>query len=326
MPATELAVIDRNHSQIQAAQPDPFEPQTWPEMLKFAEIISKTPFAPKDFMGKPEACAIAMLYGRQLGVGCLQGLQNVAVINGRPSVWGDLFWAIVLSHPELEDVEEEDGDTKAVVTLKRRGRKPRTVTFTQQDATTAGLWKKAGPWTNYPKTMLLWRARTICGKAVFADALKGITSSYEAQDYPGETIEGTVSNVPAATPVAQTTTVEKPAEKIKTDEAREFGNAWKARLGNTKEALQQAKQYLASDEMGNLTSSLDIPASKYAQAMRWARGEGATEEKPSRDKEICFELFKIIGYDEVAQAKMISEYASDWSKMATALNKELPAD
>ena len=168
--ATEMAVVDRNHSPLQRVTADtaidPFEPQTWPELLKFAEMVSKTDFCPKDFRGKPESCAIAMLYGRKLGIDGLQAIQNVCVINGRPSVYGDLYWAIIISHPEFVDVEERVDEKGAWVKLTRRGRTPKEATFTPKDAQIAQLWGKQGPWTNYPSAMMLWRARSIAGDEI----------------------------------------------------------------------------------------------------------------------------------------------------------------
>lgn len=316
MSPAELAVVDRNHSPVQVSQPDPFEPQTWPEMLKFAEMVSKTNFAPKDFQGKPEACAIAMLYGRQLGVGGLQAIQNIAVINGRPSVYGDLFWAIIINHPDFVDVEEKSDDKSAWVKLTRRNRSPKEATFTQQDAVTAGLWKKAGPWTNYPSVMMLWRARTFAGRFLFADALRGMTSSHEAEDFQGETIEGTVSA--NATPAPNTAPEQKKDQqaKITQDQARDFGKAWKA----SGYAMAEAKEALK--RICGVESSLDIPAARYQDAMDWA---ATVQEQPQEQKEATPEIsheeqqsreaFGVMGWDQKVQARFVEQYSSDWKKI-----------
>lgn len=314
--ATELAISERKDTSIQRRADmavDPFEPQDWKGLLELASMISKTAFAPKDFIGKPEACAIAMLYGKQLGVPALQAIQNICVINGRPSAYGDLFWAIILSHPELEDVVEKDEDTKAYVKLTRRGRTPKEVTFTKQDAITAGLWDKPGPWKNYPKVMLLWRARTNAARALFADALKGVTSSFEAED-SGPIIEGQPM-VSMAEVDQQTTT---PAAKITQDQAREFGLAWKA-SGFT---IDQAKASLES--ICSVKSSLDIPGDKYQDAMRWATKN--PNWPISHDEKLCRELFHVLGYDLVKQAAVIEESKGDWVALAMKLNKELPVE
>jgi hypothetical protein len=308
MAPAELAVI--NHSQIQVSQPDPFEPQTWPEMLKFAEMVSKTPFAPKDFQGRPEACAIAMLYGRQLGVGCLQAIQNIYVINGRPAIFGDLFWAIILSRPDFVDVEEKYDDNGAWVKLTRRDRTPKEATFTRKDAEKAGLWGKAGPWTNYPGNQMLWRARTFAGRAVWADALRGMTTSQEAEDYPGQTIEGT-PNAEVGKAVAETIPAEKPPAKITQDQAREFGRSWKA-SGHTMAEAKDALKRICGVE-----SSLDITEDKYEQALKWAQNPKPAEApaEPSREEKESRAAFGIIGWDEKAQARFIEQNGGDWKKM-----------
>jgi hypothetical protein len=159
------------------------------EAIRFAELVAQSELAPKDYRGKPSNIIVAIQLGKELGVAPMQALQGIAVINGRPSVWGDLMWALVTSHPQFEDCIEEVTETEAKVTLKRRGRSPVTVTFTQADAVRAGLWAKQGPWTQYPKRQMLWRARTFAARDLFPDALKGMVSAEEATDYEGPTIE-----------------------------------------------------------------------------------------------------------------------------------------
>jgi hypothetical protein len=319
----DLAIATNNtmRSAAVAQSTDPlaaFEPQNWTEMIRFADMLSKTDFAPKDFKGKPEACAIAMLYGRQLGVGGLQAIQNIAVINGRPSVYGDLFWAIIISHPEFVDVEEKSDENGAWVKLTRKKRAPKEATFTKKDAQTAGLWGKGGPWTNYPANQMLWRARTFAGRALFADALKGMTSSYEAEDYDGTTIDATPSSPATTTPTSGTPSTPTPAPpaKITQEQAREFGKAWKASgftMAEAKEALQR---------ICSVGSSLDIPTDKYGEAMKWAKKEDVA--KASTEESACREMFGILGYDFEAQAKAIDSTNGDWVALAARLNSELP--
>ena len=47
----------------------------------------------------------------------------------------------------------------------------------------AGLWGKAGPWSQYPKRMLQMRARSFALRDKFADALSGLLMAEEVQDY-----------------------------------------------------------------------------------------------------------------------------------------------
>ena len=94
----------------------------------------------------------------------MQARQNIAVINGKPSVYGDAMMALVQASPVCEDVEEffEDEGTPnpvAVCVAKRKNRKPVVAKFSVEDAKRAGLWGKQGPWSAYPKRMMQMSAR-----------------------------------------------------------------------------------------------------------------------------------------------------------------------
>jgi hypothetical protein len=121
----------------------------------------------------------------------MQALQNIAVINGKPSVYGDAAMALVQASPVCEGVEEymEGEGTPnpvAVCIAHRKGRKPVTAKFSVEDAKRAGLWGKQGPWQAYPKRMLAMRARGFALRDAFPDVLKGLITAEEAQDFPDE--------------------------------------------------------------------------------------------------------------------------------------------
>jgi hypothetical protein len=121
----------------------------------------------------------------------MQALQNISVINGKPSVYGDAAMALVQASPVCEDVEEYFEDTDkpnfvAVCIASRKGRKPVTVRFSVEDAKRAGLWGKQGPWSAYPKRMMQMRARGFALRDAFPDVLKGMITAEEAQDYPDD--------------------------------------------------------------------------------------------------------------------------------------------
>jgi hypothetical protein len=162
---------------------------TMAEAMSFAGMVAKSDFAPKDFKGKPESCLLAIQHGSEVGLSPMQSLQSIAVINGRPTIWGDAALALVQSSPACEYVREYiegDGDQAvAVCEVKRRGYPAATVsTFSMFDAKRAGLAGKSGPWTQYPMRMLALRARGFALRNAFADALRGLVTAEEAQDYP----------------------------------------------------------------------------------------------------------------------------------------------
>ena len=163
--------------------------QTFDDAWRFWQMVAKTDFAPKDFKNKPESCMLAGQHGAELGLGPMQSLQCIAVINGRPTIWGDAALALVQSSPVCEFVSEAvDGDGEQMVATciaKRRGYPaPSAVKFSVADAKKAGLWGKSGPWTQYPKRMLQLRARGFALRDAFPDVLKGLVTAEEAHDYP----------------------------------------------------------------------------------------------------------------------------------------------
>ena len=159
------------------------------DAYRFATMVAKSDFAPKDFKGKAESCLLAIQHGSEVGLSPMQSLQSIAVINGRPTIWGDAAMALVQSSQACEYVREYiegDGDNlTAVCEAKRRGYPaPTTVRFSVADAKKAGLWGKSGPWSQYPQRMLQLRARGFALRNAFADALRGLITAEEAQDYP----------------------------------------------------------------------------------------------------------------------------------------------
>lgn len=127
---------------------------------------------------------IAVQHGLEIGLAPMQALQSIAVINGKPALYGDAGLALVTNHADCEDVQESVSDEQAACTIKRRGRTAVTRTFTKAMAMKAKLWTKAGPWTDYPTRMLQWRARWWAMRDTFPDALKGIAGVEEVSDIP----------------------------------------------------------------------------------------------------------------------------------------------
>jgi hypothetical protein len=163
--------------------------QTFDDAFRFSKMVAASEFAPKDFKGKPESCLLAIQHGSEVGLSPMQSLQSIAVINGRPTIWGDAALALVQSSPVCEYVKEYtegDGDSlTAVCEAKRKGYPAPTVSrFSMADAKRAGLAGKGGPWSQYPARMLALRARGFALRNAFADALRGLITAEEAQDYP----------------------------------------------------------------------------------------------------------------------------------------------
>ncbi len=173
------------------------------DAFRFAKAIVSSGFAPRG-MEKPESVLVALQWGAELGLTPMAALSNIAVVNGRPSLFGDTALALVRSSGQLESYSEEEVGERGKdsfgykITAKRRGFDPQTETFTTADAKTAKLWGKAGPWTDYPARMLKFRARGFLLRDVFGDVLKGLRTMEEVRDTPLEPINVTPADKVAA--------------------------------------------------------------------------------------------------------------------------------
>ena len=175
-------------------------PRNFEQALTFSDYLADSDMVPKDFKGKPGNCLIAMQWGAELGLKPLQALQNLAIINGRPSLWGDAVIALVRSSPLCEWVIESDDGNTATCRVKRRGEPEQSRTFSVEDAQAAGLKGKQGPWTQYPKRMRQMRARAFALRDVFPDVLRGLPVAEEVMDMPpAERYMGQAEEVKPAT-------------------------------------------------------------------------------------------------------------------------------
>jgi RecT family len=212
-----LAASDASSVTTPVATPSPLAPANFNELVEFAEIAARSQLVPKDYRGHPEDILLAVQLGSEVGLRPMQALQNIAVINGHPAVFGDALPGLCKASAVYQDLietweREDDADfLTAVCIAKRRGSTPVTARFSVLDAKKAGLWTKPGPWQTYPRRMLQMRARSFALRDAFPDVLKGLISVEEAQDLPapadrlatkptatGPTIDATPEPTPAA--------------------------------------------------------------------------------------------------------------------------------
>lgn len=164
------------------------QPRDFGEAIEFAKLMAKSELVPKDYRGKPENVLVAVQMGQDVGLKAMAAIQNIAVINGRPCLWGDAALAVVKNHRDFISITEDDEQAigksgKATCIVKRRRQPDVVCTFSTDDAKKAGLLGKQGPWTNYPNRMLKMRARGFAIRDSFPDALKGLSFAEEVQDY-----------------------------------------------------------------------------------------------------------------------------------------------
>ncbi len=180
-------------------------PQSIDEAFRVSRALAAAgQMVPQHFQGQPDAIMAAIMRGAEVGLGPMQSLANIAVINGRAVLWGDAIPAIMQrAGHRLDVVMEGEGDArKAVATLTRGDTGQEIIrTFSVADAKRAGLWderetvrrkkrnsdqwydaKNDSPWFRYPDRMLQMRARAFACRDGAADAMMGIQVREEMED------------------------------------------------------------------------------------------------------------------------------------------------
>lgn len=161
-------------------------PQSMEDAYRIAKAVVAANMAPKG-MATAEACMVAIMHGMEVGLTPMAALQRIAVVNGRPTIWGDGAVGLVRASGLCEHIRERlegDGDNLAAICeAKRRGEaEPIISRFSVGDAKRAGLWGKQGPWQQYPRRMLQMRARAFALRDGFADVLGGLYLREEIEE------------------------------------------------------------------------------------------------------------------------------------------------
>lgn len=201
---------NQNEIVKQTPQPDiqinasgELKPTSFNQMIRMANLLAKSNFIPKsmgtDLDTRMANVMVAIQFGSELGLTPMQSVQNVSVVNGTPTIWGDAALGIVRGSGQLESYEQYfitqenkedkegaapiDGDNyRAIVKVSRKGQGSVQASFSVADAKKANLYGKSGTWTTHPKRMLTYKARAFALRDLFTDLLKGLRFTEEMEN------------------------------------------------------------------------------------------------------------------------------------------------
>ena len=136
------------------------------------------------FRGKPADGAIAIAYGASLGWHWTKSLQDVYVVNGKPSIMAKEMRELMIRAGH-EIWEETVGPTKVELAGRRRGSDIVVrVEWTIEKAEKAGYTKSNPNYQKIPESMLYARCTTDLAKRLAPDALSGLGIVEDMQDRP----------------------------------------------------------------------------------------------------------------------------------------------
>lgn len=149
-----------------------FNLQAWKAMEGMAKVFIASGAMPKHIQNGSQLMVI-MQTGRELGMMPMESVNSLYIINGRVAMQSQAMLTKVLgSGIKLQWLEETD--KKCVVKFSGLGRPDYISTFTIEEATQAGLTSKGGPWKQYPKIMLRWRALALGARVFCPDVIQGL--------------------------------------------------------------------------------------------------------------------------------------------------------
>lgn len=189
-------------------------PDEWKMYRDMAGMFCKTEFVPKGLRARPDAVLACMVAGHELGIGPMQALKHIAIVDGKPAPSAELMVSLVrrdghsIKKVELSAV-------KAVVAGTRKDTDDSMVIeFTMAMAQRAGLGGKSN-WKSYPEAMLWARAVSQLCRMLFPDSIAGMGHTPDElgaiTNEDGLIIEAeSVEIQPQALPVADTPEVDPP--------------------------------------------------------------------------------------------------------------------
>lgn len=196
-----VAVRPQESQAVSSVQKESFE-----SLMALAKELCTTGFLPQAVKTPAQAVAI-ILTGRELGLGPMQSLRSICIIQGKPELAADL---------QLSIFHRDGGRSKwlaltelaAELWLRHPNGDEHRETFTMDDAKRAGLSGGVN-WQKYPKAMLRSRAITAGLKSVGFEPLAG---AYAPGEVGGPETVGFEPEaiLPAAQPSNQATPINTP--------------------------------------------------------------------------------------------------------------------
>jgi hypothetical protein len=166
--------------------------------FRTAKMLSTSAMVPNAYKHSPENCLVAIDIANRMGVSPLMVMQNLYVVQGKPS-WSGSFCAAAVNGSgrftplEYVFVGEPGTMTHGCYAKAKRianGAVCVSETVTMQMAKNEGWLSKGGSkWQTMPRQMMMYRAAAFFARVHCSDILMGLPTYEEVQDTTGYTDE-----------------------------------------------------------------------------------------------------------------------------------------
>lgn len=173
------------------------------DKVAYAERLAGASLLPKQYQKQPANVLLAMEMGDAMGIPPIQAINEIHVIEGKPSASANLIGAMVRRAGHKLRVQGDDQSATAQIIRADDPDFTFEVTWTLERAKQAGLMSGKNNWAKYPAAMLKARAITEVARAATPDALYGVIYTPEEL---GAVVneEGTPVEVPNTMPPMST--------------------------------------------------------------------------------------------------------------------------
>lgn len=196
-------------------------------IMRSAELLANSDIIPQAFRGKPANVLIAMDMSQRLGASPMLVMQNLYVIQGKPS-WSSQYLIAMVNGSgrfttPLQFDFERDASGKATgcrawAVSAVTGEKITGPGVTMEMAKAEGWLTKSGSkWQTMPELMLTYRAAAFFARTVCPDIAMGMSTEYEQSDIQSETpiqYEDKTVSAPAPAP-AEPEQPKQPSPKMR---------------------------------------------------------------------------------------------------------------
>lgn len=187
-PATIPAVAEQQALQVMPSMPVFADKQVFEHSQRVAKMMTTSSLVPKEYQNNIPNIMIALEMANRIGASPLMVMQNLNIIQGRPS-WSSQFIISALNScrrfsPLRFKMDGEGDDYGCTAWAKdSSGEILEGPKVTWKMATAEGWTTKGGSkWKTMPELMFRYRAAAFFGRLYAPDVLMGMGTSDEAED------------------------------------------------------------------------------------------------------------------------------------------------
>lgn len=159
-----------------------------PDMMEMASTLAKSTIVPVQYQNRPENILLALDMSNRMGISPLVIMQQMYIIQGKPSFSGQFIATIVQTNPRFKDVElvyvgEEGKDSYGAYVRAIEKESGRELIGTTVTIGMARAEKWGAKWGTMPTQMLGYRAYTYFGRLYCPAELMGLYATDEIEDF-----------------------------------------------------------------------------------------------------------------------------------------------